>query len=696
VSALSDPNSLMPSVSIMSPVAIPPVSTLVDSGSSHCFIDSKFVNKHSLETYAITPLELRLLDGSTNTFITKAIKLDIQFSTSKVNSETFYVILLDSSCVLVLGHSWLTHYNPLIDWVLGHIEFRKGTLRMPASPVPPSVESASTSASTAPPPEDSSPPSDSNSPQLTTPYVSLIGAAAFARTCKLMGSANFTLYIRPEDTKLRSASTATPVDSSNLSAVPEVYHDFADVFSKAKATMLAPHREYDLRINLEGTSPLLGTVYSLSQTELGALRTFIDEHLSYGFIRQSTSAHGAPVLFVRKKDGSLRLCVDYRGLNKISKKDRYPLPLISDLLDSPSKAKIYSKIDLRHAYHLVRIAEGDEWKTAFRTRYGSFEWNVMPFGLTNAPAAFQRFVNSILSDMLDVCVVVYLDDILIYSEDIESHQKHVREVLRRLRKHNLFAKPEKCEFHTTSTEYLGFCLSPDGLSMSADKVKAISDWPEPRKVKDIQSFLGFANFYRHFIFNYSNIVIPLTRLTRKNTPWNFGEDCHSAFNLLKKAFTSAPILTHWVPDAPLTVETDASDYAIAGILSITGSDEVLRPVAYYSHTLSAPELNYDTHDKELLAIFEAFKHWRHHLEGSTTLVDVVTDHKNLEYFSSSKVLTRRQARWSEYLSQFNLAIRFRPGHLGAKPDALTRRWDVYPKEGDRDYARVNPRPHAPT
>ena len=226
--------------------------------------------------------------------------------------------------------------------------------------------------------------------------------------------------------------------------------------------------------------------------------------------------------------------------------------------------------------------------------------------------------------------------------------------------------------------------------MSTDRVKAISNWPEPCKVKDIQSFLGFANFYRCFIFNYSDIIVPLTWLTCKNIPWSFGEDCRSAFNLLKKAFTSAPILTHWVPDALLTVETDASDYAIAGNLSITGSEKVLCAVVYYLRTLSAPELNYDTHDKGLLAIFEAFKHWRHYLEGSATPVDVVTDHKNLEYFSSSKVLTRRQARWSEYLSQFNLAICFHPGHLGAKPDALTRCWDVYPKEGDRDYAQVNP------
>jgi len=181
----------------------------------------------------------------------------------------------------------------------------------------------------------------------------------------------------------------------------------------------------------------------------------------------------------------------------ISIPGRFPdvLPLISDLLESPSRAKIYTKIDLRSTYHLVRIASGDEWKTAFRTRYGSYEWLVMPEGLTNALAAFQRFVNSVFADMLDVCVIVYLDDILIYSQDLASHKNHVREVLRHLRKHRLYAKPEKCEFHSTSVEYLGYLLSLDGLTMSDEKVQAIVDWPEPWKVKDIQSFLGFANFY---------------------------------------------------------------------------------------------------------------------------------------------------------------------------------------------------------
>jgi len=223
--------------------------------------------------------------------------------------------------------------------------------------------------------------------------------------------------------------------------------------------------------------------------------------------------------------------------------------------------------------------------------------------------------------------------------------------------------------------------------MSPDKIQTISDWPEPRKVKDIQSFLGFANFYRQFIFNYSDIVVPLTRLTRKDAPWNFSEDCQCSFNALKHAFTTAPILTHFILDTPIIVETNASDYAVAGILSITCINGEICPVAYYSQTLTAPELNYDTHNKELLAIFEAFQNWHHYLEGSTSSIDVIMDHKNLEYFSTSKVLSCRQAQWSEFLSQFN---HFRPGKLGAKPDALTRRWDIYPKEGDSGYAWVNP------
>ena len=263
----------------------------------------------------------------------------------------------------------------------------------------------------------------------------------------------------------------------------------------------------------------------------------------------------------------------------------------------------------------------------------------MPFGLTNAPVAFQQFMNDIFSDLLDVCVVIYLDNILIYLNNMSKHYRHVKEVLKHLRKTGLYAKAEKCEFHSESVEYLGYILSPSGLTMSDDKIKIIQDWLEPKKVKDIQFFLGFANFYYWFIFNYSDIVIPLTCLTWKDIPWKLDSSCQDAFNSLKKAFTSAPILTHWIPDAQLIVETDASDYALATILSIVNEDNEVHPVAFHSRTFTAVELNYDTHNKELLAIFEAFKIWRHYLEGPAYPIDVVTDHKNLEYFSTTKILT---------------------------------------------------------
>src|ERR1700678_1060460 len=207
-----------------------------------------------------------------------------------------------------------------------------------------------------------------------------------------------------------------PKFNPDLEQVPNIYHEFADVFSKKKADTLPPHRDCDLHINIEGgAKPPSGTIYPLSAFELNALREFIDENLKSGFIRPSNSPFGAPVLFVKKKDGSLRLCVDFRRLNAITRKDKYPLPLTSELLDTPSRAKIFTKIDLKHAYHLIRIAAGDEWKTAFRTKYGSFEWLVMPFGLTNAPGGFQRFLNGIFNDLLDVYVIIYLDNFLIFS-----------------------------------------------------------------------------------------------------------------------------------------------------------------------------------------------------------------------------------------------------------------------------------------
>jgi hypothetical protein len=589
---------------------------------------------------------------------------------------------------VVLGYDWLSRYNPLIDWAKSSIDFRTPEEESQYLLTSPTLETETL----APPnPRVTVETVSDEPPPRTAPHISFVNAAAFSRAARMPDAEVFILNIS-DPTISGHSSTISEDPSIDLMGVPKEYHDFADVFSQAKASTLPPHRPYDLKINLEEGKdpPPTSRIYLHLQEEVKALQQFIADNLWTGFICSSSSVHGAPVLFIWKKNSELRLCVDFRGLNKITRKDHYPLPLTADLLDTAGKARIDTKIDLRHAYHLVQIAEGDEWKTAFRTRYRSFEWLVMPFGLVNAPAAFQHFMNDIFSDLLDVCVIDYLDDILVYSDDSETHSEHVREVLSRLRKHGLYAAPDKCSFHATTVEYLGFILSPEGLKMDPMKVNVITDWPEPRKVKDVQSFLGFCNFYRRFIHAYADIALPLAHLTRKGQQWNFTEEYRSAFNELKSTFNSAPILSHFILDAPLIVETDASDYAIAGIISTITPDNDIHPIAFYSRTLCDAKLNYDTHDKELLAIWQAFMTWRKYLEGSLNPIDVVTDHKNLEYFRTTRLLTQRQVRWSEYLSQFNLVIRFHPGKLGTKPDALTRRWDVYAKEGDKGFASANP------
>src|SRR5258707_15006155 len=264
----------------------------------------------------------------------------------------------------------------------------------------------------------------------------------------------------------------------------------------------------------------------------------------------------------------------------------------------------------------------------------------MPFRLFNVPVAFQRFINEVLRDLMDICMVGYLDDILIYLDSLEDHRDHVREVLHHLRMAGLYANLKKCKFHMDTVEYLGFILSPKGLQMDPTKVSMIQDWPEPRKVRDVQAFLGFANFYQRFIHDYLETTLPLNHLCKKSTTWCFGVEEAKAFQNLKKAFGSAPVLAHWAPDLPMMVETDASNCVIVGILSVTTEDGEIWPVAFYSRTLQSAEWNYDMHDKELLVIYEAFKSWQHFLEGSATAIDMVTDHRNLEYFTSTRKLTR--------------------------------------------------------
>jgi hypothetical protein len=515
------------------------------------------------------------------------------------------------------------------------------------------------------------------------PKVELIGAAAFSYNCKQPDVQLFQLDIA-------EILEITQDPSPDLPKVPQEYHEFSKVFSKEEADKLPEHRPYDHKVTLQPDStPPWGPIYSLSPEELQVLRQYIDDNLRKGFIRASQSPCAAPILFVKKPDGSLRLCVDYRGLNKITIKNRYPLPLINELFDRLRNAKWFTKLDMRDGYHRLRMAEGEEWKTAFRTRYGLYEYTVMPFGLCNAPGTFQYYVNDVFRDYLDDFMSAYLDDLLIYSKSLKEHKHHVRLVLQRLEENGLHLKASKCQFHQEEIAFLGYIISAQGISMDPSKVSAIRTWPVPQSVLDIQIFLGLANFYRRFIKNFSKLIAPITKLLKKGTIFGWDKSANIAFKGLKEAFTSAPILRHFDFDRPAVVETDASDYADGAILSQRDPDGTLHPVAFFSRKFLPAELNYEIYDKEMLAIVDALTTWRHYLQGSGHPIEVITDHKNLLWFTETKMYNRRQARWAEKLSHFDFAITYRPGAQGGKPDALSRRPDHRPPKRGGEYKNPN-------
>jgi len=442
---------------------------------------------------------------------------------------------------------------------------------------------------------------------------------------------------------------------TNKKPIPPEYHEFLEVFTEKEPVAPPPHRTQDHHIPLEeGKTPPYEPLRPLNEDKMKALRGYLEINEKRGWIHASTSPAGAPIDFVTKKDGGLRLCVNYRQLNDITIKDRTPLPLISESLDQLPSATIYTKLDIRDAYYNLRIAKGDEWKTAFRTRYGLYEYCVMPFGLTNAPVSFQPWMNEILSDYLDIFCVAYLDDILVFSPDEETHWEHVRAVLTRVRDTGLTLKASKCEFHTTETEYLGYVISPQGLRMDEEKIRTIKDWKEPTNIKGVQSFLGFANFYRRFIKDYSKITTPLSSLPRKEKAWEWGDKQQEAFETLKKAMITEPILQQFDPERAVTIETDASDYAIGAICSQPDEKGILHPVAYYSRKLKDSERNYDILDKEILAIIDSLQKWDTYCRTTGPKITILTDHKNLEYWKTKKDLNLRQARWGERLANTTL------------------------------------------
>jgi hypothetical protein len=465
--------------------------------------------------------------------------------------------------------------------------------------------------------------------------------------------------------------------------LPAQYSEFEPLFSRRDSDSLPEHKPtVDHKIDLTSENTLtFEPLRRMTDEQLSETKRYIVDNLHKGFIEPSNAPYAAPILFARKPNGGLRFCVDYRKLNELTKRDPYPIPLIDEMMARICKAKIFTKLDIQQAFHRIRMTQDSEDFTTFRTRYGTYKYKVLPFGLTNGPATFQRFINDILLEHLDDFCSAYMDDILIYSATAEEHEMHVKKIMAILQAHGLQADIKKSEFGVTKTKFLGFIVGTDGIEVDPEKISVINDWQYATNVRGVQSYLGFCNFYRRFIQDYSRIARPLTLLTGKDVPFKFSRGCEEAWETLRSALKSAPILHHYDPFKQTRLETDSSDGVVAGVLSQLQEDGLFHPVGYFSKTMGDAELNYPIHDKELLAIFRSFKQYKPELLGAQKSVHVYTDHKALEYFMTTKDLTARQARWAEFFADFHFTIMYRTGITNTLADTLSRRdQDLSPLE----------------
>ena len=468
---------------------------------------------------------------------------------------------------------------------------------------------------------------------------------------------------------IRAEASADPYESVRRSTLAE----FEDVFPEELPAGLPPSREVDHRIELvPGAVPPSRPTFRLSEKELGELKQQLEQLTKAGFIRPSKSPFGAPILFVKKKDGTMRMCVDYRALNNVTIKNSYPLPRVDELFDRLQGARYFSKIDLRSGYHQIRIELADVPKTAFRTRYGHFEFLVLPFGLTNAPGTFMHLMHETFRPFLDDFVLVFLDDILIYSRTLEEHKVHVRQVLEALRKAKLYAKLSKCDFFQTEVEFLGHHVGRAGVRMMEDKVKAVAEWPVPKNVRDVRAFLGTAGYYRKFIRDFSKLSAPMNELTKDSVPFAWTSAHTGALEALKAAMQVAPVLVLPDPKRPFVVHTDASGFATGAVL-MQDQGQGLQPIAYLSKKMLDAETRYPVHEQELLAIIHALGAWRHYLHG--VKFTIMTDHQSLRYFKTQPMLSGRQSRWKDVIANFDFDIEYIKGEANPVADGLSRRAD---------------------
>ena len=625
----------------------------LDAGAQLNLVSQEFAERHHLK---VEPSLYRVgfPDGRSTSLAGIVRDVPIKMGTYEAVLD-LHVFDLRGKFDVLLGKGWHDDANPIISWRHNLVQvFQKDKFHRFGS------------SSTAPTPV--------HQEKEGEPTVAVLTAKAFRRACKkgecFVGSL----------TQLMGTGSTGPainaVEANKASVYERVLKQYASVFEPLTPG-LPPDDRVHHHIDLQpGARPKAKPPYRLSKFEEEECVRQLKVYLEMGYIQPSKSPYGAPVLFARKKNGKLRFCVDYRALNDQTIKDRFPLPRIDDLLDRLQGSTVFSKLDLAQGYHQIRVAPEDVHKTAFTTQSGHFEFTVMPFGLCNAPATFQRLMNSTLSPYIGRFCMVYLDDIIVFSKDSDSHQEHLAMVLGKLAEAGLRTQMEKCEFGMARLEFLGHIVSAQGIQMDPGKIKAMTEWPVPKNSTEVKGFLGLLNYYRRFIKHFARIALPLTELTREEAKLSFTwtSQAQHAFETLKQKMVTGPVLQ--MPDLakPFRVFTDACLFAAGGTLEQKHGKH-WKPVAYFSKKFNQAQRNYDTRDREALGIVMALHEWRCYLQGAHFVVN--NDHHTLQRLQSQAHLSSRNARWAEFLQEFDCSIQYVKGEDNAAADAFSRRPDLF-------------------
>lgn len=606
------------------------VLTLLDSGSSHNVIRQELVEELQCLTEPVAAYKVTLADGKKVEGSRMCKNLKWVAGNTEFVMDALVLPLWDYD--LILGMQWLESLGCVTwDFKARKLQFNHEGKEVVLQAVPkPTIEWMT-------------------SEQLLN---------TIEKDVEQTGNQYFLVHTGP---RVCSNSVETR-EQEQEKALDTVLSQFEDVFAEPKS--LPPKRVADHRIPLKVTEPISVKPYRYPAIQKDAMEQMVKEMLEAGVIRDSTSAFSSPVVLVKKKDGSWRMCVDYRELNKATVKDKFPMPVIEELLDELHGARFFSKIDLRAGYHQIRMYEPDIHKTAFRTHAGHYEFLVMPFGLTNAPSTFQSEMNRMLSKELRKFALVFFDDILIYSRSWEEHLEHIQRILEILRQNQFFAKRSKCQFGTQQIEYLGHIITQQGVATDPAKVEAMQAWPVPKSVKALKGFLGLTGYYRRFIKNYGIIAKPLTKLLQKDG-FEWSEQAQRAFQDLKAAMVRAPVLS--MPDfkEKFVIETDASGGGIGAVLM-----QQHHPIAYLSKALAPKHLGLSTYEKELLALVMAVTKWRSYLLGRQFIIK--TDHHSLKYLVEQRMVTPIQQKWLSKLLGFDYEIQYKKGVDNVAADSLSR------------------------